>query len=229
MNREETANLLTAMAALDRRTIGTADVIAWQSLLTDVAFEDGLEAIKRHYAEHTEWMMPAHVRRLVVEIIKERDDAARATGYAPGQYGVPKEHPMPEIKPGGPYELMRDVSVADADVAELLAALRAKLPEGSREALRPRTVAWEREQRAFVGVREAGPNPLYKPPTGPVKVGCPYHEEGGYGFKADCGACAKVNATPGERAPLRECVVDGDGHCQTHDRHVSSCPLNGRG
>lgn len=187
MNRSETAQMLTAMAALDRRTLGEADVIAWQGMVSDVSLADGLEAVQRHYAEHTEWMMPAHVRRLVRDIVREREALATATGWAPGQYGIPAADVLPEIS--GPI----DESTIAPSVRALLEATRAMLPEGSREALMPRRVAWEREHQAHVRVKDGTPNPLYRP------------------------------------AEERECVVDGDGLCQTHDRHVSSCPASGRG
>lgn len=161
MNLSETAQLLTSIAAYDRRKLGEADVIAWHKLMTDVVLADGLEAVERYYAEHTEWMMPAHVRRLVRDIISERDLAARATGWAPGQAGVPKTHPVPEAPavPGGRLALA-DLPAA---VADLLAQVRADLPEGSEEKLFPRRVAWRREHAAYLRHRNAEPNPNYRP------------------------------------------------------------------
>lgn len=170
MNRSETAQLLTAMAAFDRRTLGDADVIAWQVLMADVNLQDGLEAVQRWYAEHTEWMMPAHVRRLVRDIVNERDMAARATGWAPGQAGVPKDHPMPELKPSAPYERLTEETLA-APVRELLETLGVKLRPGSRAVLMPRRMFWEKEHAAYQRAQGAEPNPYYRP--------------GGRGFAAD--------------------------------------------
>lgn len=162
MNLSETARLLTTMAAYDRRTIGDADVVGWQAVLSDAPFEDCMEAVQRHYAENTDWMMPAHVRRLVRDIHGERESAARATGWAPGQYKVPKAEAMPEI--AGKV----DESTISAPVRALLDSVRAMLPEGSREDLMPRREYWDREHRAFVRTRDAEPNPLYKPKADPV-------------------------------------------------------------
>lgn len=161
MNLSETADLLTAMSAFDRRTIGDGDVIAWQAVLSDASFEDCVEAVKRYYAEQTEWMMPAHVRHLVRDILREREAMARATGWAPGQAGVPKDQALPEV-PTGERLALSDLPAA---VADLISRVRADLPEGSREALMPRRVAWEREHRAFLRTRDGEPNPLYKPQT----------------------------------------------------------------
>jgi len=44
-----------------------------------------------------------------------------------------------------------------------VARVRADLPEGSREALKPRTVAWEREHAAYARSQEGEPNPHYRP------------------------------------------------------------------
>lgn len=182
MNLSETADLLTAMSAFDRRTIGDGDVIAWQAVLSDASFEDCVEAVKRYYAEQTEWMMPAHVRRLVRDIHGEREAMARATGWAPGQAGVPKDQALPEV-PTGERLALSDLPAA---VADLISRVRADLPEGSREALMPRRVAWEREHRAYVRSHGGEPNPLYKPTS---QTPCDWHKEGGYGFTSDCRRC----------------------------------------
>jgi len=155
VNLSETARLLGAMAAFDRRTVGDGDVIAWQAVLPDAAFEDCLEAVKDHYAEQTDWMMPAHVRRAVRDIVAARN----VSPWAPGQYGTPRDEAEPEVTTGGRLAL----SDLPAAVAELVARVRADLPEGSREALMPRTVAWEREHAAFRRQQDAEPNPRYQP------------------------------------------------------------------
>ena len=165
MNLSETADLLTAMSAFDRRTIGDGDVIAWQAVLPDASFEDCLEAVKRYYAEQTEWMMPAHVRRLVRDIVGEREAMARATGWAPGQAGIPKGQAMPEVTDGPAPDWLADAvqKAATASAAEILAELRRTMPPGSREALMPRRVYWEREHAAYRRAQDGEPNPHYRP------------------------------------------------------------------
>jgi hypothetical protein len=162
VNLSETATVLAQMQTYDQRTVGEHDVIAWHAVLSDAPFEDCQEAVRRHYAEQTDRIMPAHVRRLVRDITGERASAATATGWAPGQAGVPKAQAMPEIS--GPIERF----TLTPSVQALLDSVRAMLPEGSREALMPRKVAWEREHRAFVRTRDAQPNPIYmpRPPAG---------------------------------------------------------------
>jgi len=180
VNLSETADLLTAMSAYDRRTIGDGDVIAWQAVLSDAAFGDCLEAVKQHYAEHTEWVMPAHIRRAVREIVQKREAAASATPWAPGQHGVLKADAMPiELRPSAAeagLEIKRlALSDLPAEVAALVARVRADLPEGSREALAPRTVAWERENQAYLRQSHGEPNPRYRARAAaePETVQCP--------------------------------------------------------
>lgn len=191
MNLSETADLLTAMSAYDRRTIGDGDVIAWQAILSDASFDDCLEAVKQHYAEHTEWIMPAHVRRAVRDMVSQREMAARATGWAPGQHGVPKDQAMPEI--AGPV----DEGSISGPVRALLDSVRAMLPEGSREALMPRAAYWGREHRAFVRTRDGEPNPLYRPKAGAATVHLVHDGSG---------AATCCHRTPFE-LPLGECIT----------------------
>lgn len=189
MNLSETADLLTAMSAFDRRTIGDGDVIAWQAVLSDASFGDCLEAVKRHYAENTEWMMPAHVRRLVRDIHGEREAAARMTGWAPGQAGVPKDQAVPEVTIGERLAL----SDLPGEVAALVARVRADLPRGSREALAPRKVAWEREHKAFLRTQSSEPNPLYKPTSGTPCFDSQAHPAHPWAIDGDRFACPGVD------------------------------------
>jgi hypothetical protein len=157
VNRSETARLLATISSFNNRTIGEGDVIAWQSVLADVELPDAEEAVRRHFAENTEWVMPAHVRRLVRDIIRERESAASL--WAPGQYGVLKDQAVPEL-PRGERLTAGDISPR---VVELLSQLRAELPEAPRETLFPRQVAWERLQMARRRAATAAPNPHYRP------------------------------------------------------------------
>ena len=61
MTKTETAQLLTFIAAFDRRTIGEADVEAWHLILADADATDCAEAVRQHFATSREWLMPADV------------------------------------------------------------------------------------------------------------------------------------------------------------------------
>ena len=58
-------------AAFDRRTVGEADAIAWADALGGLNPSDCAQVIRDHYAESTDWLMPAHVRQGVKRIRAE--------------------------------------------------------------------------------------------------------------------------------------------------------------
>lgn len=72
MTRDEVVDLLSLAAARDRRTVGKADVMAWHQDIGDLPFADAREAIGIHFRESTDWLMPAHVRRIVARLRDER-------------------------------------------------------------------------------------------------------------------------------------------------------------
>lgn len=164
MNIMETTNALALAQAYDNRTVGEGNVRAWHLVLGNLDADDVMEAIRRHYAAETAWVMPAHINRLVDEIRQEREKAARK--WAPGQHGVPVADAVPEL-PRGERLTAADVTPR---IVDLLAQLRAELPEMPREVLFPRQVAWEREQAAYRRASGGEPNPLYRPggPVAPV-------------------------------------------------------------
>lgn len=76
MNRDEVVDLLTLIAARDRRTVGHTDVAVWLEDVGDLTFEDARVAVARYFRESREWLMPADIRRLVRAIRAERIAAA---------------------------------------------------------------------------------------------------------------------------------------------------------
>ncbi|KDN86722.1 zinc finger domain-containing protein [Kitasatospora cheerisanensis] len=81
MNRSETALLLALCASYDRRTVGEADVRAWQLVLADVDHQQAEAAVVAHYGDTRDWIMPADIKRRVAA---HRADAARDI-QGPGQ------------------------------------------------------------------------------------------------------------------------------------------------
>lgn len=65
MNRQEANALLTVIAAGDNRSTDDRAVEYWRDMLADLRFIDALEAVTVHRRESTEWMQPAHIRRIV--------------------------------------------------------------------------------------------------------------------------------------------------------------------
>lgn len=157
MNIGETTQALALAQAYDNRTVGEVNIRAWHAILGDLDWVDVMEAIREHYAVETTWIMPAHIRSRAGAMAQQRAAAAAATGWAPGQAGVPKDQAMPEVAAteGG-----------KATIAALLAKVREDLPEGSILALRPRQAFWEREYAAYRRQQAAKPNPRYRPGVG---------------------------------------------------------------
>lgn len=76
MTPDQVALVLTKAAAIDQRTIGAADVMAWHEILERVAFDDATEAVRRHYAASRDRIMPADVLRIARVV---RDDRHRGS------------------------------------------------------------------------------------------------------------------------------------------------------
>lgn len=72
MNHAEAALLLGQIAAFDRRTVGDADVLAWQAALHDVSLADSRSAVVDHYRGSSEWLTPARVIAGVKAIRRQR-------------------------------------------------------------------------------------------------------------------------------------------------------------
>ena len=77
MTKTEIAQLLTLIAAFDRRTIGEADVEAWNLILADLDVEDCMTAVREHYTESRDWIMPADVYRRATLAQRRREGEAR--------------------------------------------------------------------------------------------------------------------------------------------------------
>lgn len=73
MKPSEAAVILAKISAYDRRTSGDADAEAWAEALDgQVTIQDALTAVRDHFRESTEWLMPAEVIRRAREIRRRR-------------------------------------------------------------------------------------------------------------------------------------------------------------
>jgi hypothetical protein len=61
VTRSEAAQLLAIAAGIDQRTIGDADVQAWQMVLHDIPLEPAVAALRDHYRATTRRVMPADI------------------------------------------------------------------------------------------------------------------------------------------------------------------------
>lgn len=148
MTPEETATVLAKCAAVDRRTVGRSDVLAWYEIIGHLDLSVGLEAVRRWYTDHREWIMPADVVQLGSDIIRERRRTERERQEAQ-QLALEQADPT-----------RRDRS---DDVRELIAQLRTMLPDGDPDKLRWGHKHWRQVREARERRERAEPNPHYDP------------------------------------------------------------------
>ncbi|HZM83794.1 MAG TPA: hypothetical protein VFC19_49380 [Candidatus Limnocylindrales bacterium] len=150
MNFKETHQLLIFIAQYDNRRIDDGVVIAWQAIVADLALDDARQAVIGHFSTTTDYLMPVHVRRGVEELRRERRRQVREA----------READLAAIEAADPTR--RDRSEA---IEELIAELRAKLPEGNPDSLRYASGYWREQREARERQERAEPNPHYDPAT----------------------------------------------------------------
>lgn len=83
MEWDDVVDVLTTAAAFDRRRTADADIQAWQAAFRAKGItsrDDAIRAVAEHYADSTDWLMPAHVIRRVQAIRDARVKAASDRG-----------------------------------------------------------------------------------------------------------------------------------------------------
>jgi hypothetical protein len=149
MTPEETATVLAKCAAVDRRTVGRADVLAWHEIIGHLDFGVGLEAVRRWYTHHRDWIMPSDVVELGNEIIRERRKAERERRALEAVQQAKAE-----------YKAATDRT---AEIAQFVASVRDGLEPGDSDALRYGHKRWRLNRERLRRVRTAEPNPHYDP------------------------------------------------------------------
>ena len=145
--------MLAKAALLDRRTVGKAEIVAWQEILSDVDAADAFDAVAIHYSQTSDWLMPVHIRAIADRLDRDRRRAAREARESEQQRAIEAQ------------------SRTDRR-AEIAAGIRNLLRErgypGDPSKLHPRRDYWDRERRAYERQRDAQPNPAFValPPDG---------------------------------------------------------------
>jgi hypothetical protein len=154
MNLEETSAVLGKAAGFDNRTIGQANLLAWHEVLGDLDVRDCLNAIAQHHRESTEYLMPAHVRRIAEKLRTERRDRESRD----------EQHRQLEAyaATAGP------LTDRSKEIRAFVDQVRSALPDGDLEALAPRHEYWRREHQAYQRQLTAEPNPDFDPGMAPV-------------------------------------------------------------
>lgn len=121
MKHSEAAELLTYVAAFDRRTIGEADVIAWRQALNGLDVERCKAAIVTHYRRSTDLIMPGHIWQLARATSAADVDPALRQHCEQGTYcsdckGVHHRHEPCNVL-GQPPDNVRDITSASKRAA----------------------------------------------------------------------------------------------------------------
>jgi hypothetical protein len=135
VNRLDTHDLLTAIAAIDNRQFDDATVLLWHRVLGHLDPADAGQAMAEHFRSSDAYLMPVHIARLADGYAKARNHRERIQAQviepAPA---VPAEDRSPEA-------------------AAAIAALRAQTPTGDPDRLRFGTRFWRRRERGGTPVQ----------------------------------------------------------------------------
>lgn len=77
MSYADVAKVLAKCAAADKRTIGESDIAMWFETIGDLPLDMALAAVTRYYRDNRQPMMPADVRYIVEEMIRENAERNR--------------------------------------------------------------------------------------------------------------------------------------------------------
>jgi hypothetical protein len=153
MNLEQAGAVLAKAAAFDNRTIGDANLLAWHEILGDLDVDDCLDAISQHHRESTDYLMPAHVRRIALKLRKDRNEQQRQ---------LEQRQAIAASFANGP------LADRSAEIQAFVRQTYQALPDGDTEALAPRHEHWRREHQAWQRQQDAEPNPDFVPGAAPV-------------------------------------------------------------
>ena len=73
----DTGKVLLTIQAFDNRTITEEMTLLWHELLEPYTLQDCIQAVKDHYEESKEWIMPVDIISRVKKVRAERAGAVR--------------------------------------------------------------------------------------------------------------------------------------------------------
>lgn len=80
VTRDEVIDVLTVIAAADRRTVGEADVNVWLTVLDDQPLDLALAAVRDHLREQPDtWVQPGHVYQRIRKMRRDRGQSTVPT------------------------------------------------------------------------------------------------------------------------------------------------------
>ncbi|GJF17736.1 hypothetical protein NGTWS0302_16930 [Mycolicibacterium cyprinidarum] len=105
MNRNDVIDVLSAVAANDRRTVGEADVAVWLGVIGDLPVDFALKAVVQHIRECPGvWLEPGHVYQIARDMMRdererEPDAHREARQAALDAKAAPDPTPRPFVGP----------------------------------------------------------------------------------------------------------------------------------
>lgn len=108
MTRDDVIDVLTAVAAADRRTVGDADVDVWQAIIGELTKDFALQAVRDHLRDRPGvWIEPGHVYQRARALRRDEMDRTVPAAIEPAPIG--REHypgdaktaPDPALYPAG--------------------------------------------------------------------------------------------------------------------------------
>jgi hypothetical protein len=129
VNRAETYDLLTAIAAVDNRQFDDATVLMWFQILGHIDPTDAGQAVAEHFRSSDAYLMPVHIARLADGYAKTRNHRDRI------QAEVIEAPPAVAVEERSP------------EVTAALAQLRGTLPASNPDRLRWGARFWGRRDR----------------------------------------------------------------------------------
>ena len=81
MNKTEMAQVLTIASAIDNRKLSPEAVEAWFAVVGDFDYDVAVEAVRRHFRESAEYLIPNHITVIGAGIIRERERAKRKAEF----------------------------------------------------------------------------------------------------------------------------------------------------
>jgi hypothetical protein len=133
VNRLETHDLLTAIAAIDNRQFDDATVLLWHRILGHLDPIDAGHAMAEHFRSSDAYLMPVHIARLADGYAKTRAHCERTDAQA---IDAPTPVTVEERSP---------------EVTAALTQLRDRLPASNPDRLRWGARLWGRRDRAERG------------------------------------------------------------------------------
>ena len=72
MNRNDVIDVLSVIAAGDRRTVGETDIALWLGTVGHLDKADAIAAVGKHFQTSEKWLMPVHLIGLARDIAHDR-------------------------------------------------------------------------------------------------------------------------------------------------------------